>query len=425
MLDRRYMGTVAIKNVGKMVSGDFFKGILDADTIIVKDGIIHHIGKEKTMDLSGADHVIDVQGQVVCPGFIDAHVHNTIDDFQSMAQALNWMESYLWYGITTIMSEGEQGPGYPRFFNDPVGTKAMAIVAKRVFDNFRPGGFQKFHGGALVLTEGLTEADFDEMAKAGVWIIAEIGGGGLYKVKDVAPMIEWARKHKFFVSVHIGPQSIPGSSLVGSELCVAIQPDKLAHINGGSTAAPWSEIQRCLEECPKAGAEFISMGNQKMADRIWSFLKTRNELHRVVFGSDTPTGQGVTPNCIQRMVMRAAAFNDISPAQAIAMGTGNTADLYGLNTGKIEVGREADILAIDSGYDATGQDALEAMCLDDTFGVSMVMVDGQVVSVKGRDGRPTKRHITIDGEPTYIDNINEYLFGPYFAGYLPKKKTAA
>ena len=58
------------------------------------------------------------------------------------------------------------------------------------------------------------------------------------------------------------------------------------------------------------------------------------------------------------------------------------------------------------------------MALDDTFGVSMVMVDGQVVSVKGRDGRPTKRCILIDDKPTYIDNINEYLFGPYFPGYL-------
>jgi hypothetical protein len=65
-----------------------------------------------------------------------------------------------------------------------------------------------------------------------------------------------------------------------------------------------------------------------------------------------------------------------------------------------------------------GEDALEAMQLDDTFGVSMVMVDGQVVSVKGRDGRPTKRCILIDDVPTYIDSINEYLFGRYFPGYL-------
>ena len=37
----------------------------------------------------------------------------------------------------------------------------------------------KVHGGALVLVHGLTEQDFKEMHDAGVWLIAEIGGGGL------------------------------------------------------------------------------------------------------------------------------------------------------------------------------------------------------------------------------------------------------
>ena len=128
-IDKRFIGTVAITNVGKMVSGDFEKGILDADTIIVKDGMIDQIGNG--LSTTSATHVVDVQGQVVCPGFIDPHVHNTIDDYQAMQQVSNWMENYLWYGITTILSEGEQGPGYPRFFDDAIGCKAMAIVAKR------------------------------------------------------------------------------------------------------------------------------------------------------------------------------------------------------------------------------------------------------------------------------------------------------
>jgi enamidase len=419
MLDRRYIGTVVIKNVGKMVSGDFKKGILDADTIIVKDGLIHQIGKEKSLDISSANHIIDVGGMVVCPGFIDPHVHNTVDDYAPMTQTVNWMECYLWYGITTILSEGEQGPGYPRFFDDPLGAKVTAMFAKRVFDNFRPGGFLKFHGGAVVLQKGMVEQDFKEMADAGVWLVAEIGGGGAYKPEDVVPMIKWARKYGMKISTHNGPSSIPGSSPVFSEIALAHAPDKYAHINGGSVAAPWEEIRRILDERDQSSwIEFVVVGNQKMADKITRYMADKNQLDKIVFGSDTPTGQGSLPNGIQRMAMRMAAFNDIPPAQAIAMGTGNTADLFGLNTGKIEVGREADILAIDMGQDSVGQDALEGMAMDDTFGVAMVMVDGQVVSVKGRDGRPTRRFITIDGVTTYIDNINEYLFGPYFPGYL-------
>ena len=416
-INRRFIGNVAITNIGPLVSGDFHKGILDADTILIKDGIIEKIGKK--LDVSKADHVVDVKGMVVCPGFIDPHVHNTVDDYAPMTQTVNWMECYLWYGITTILSEGEQGPGYPRFFNDSLGAKATAIFAKRVFDNFRPGGFLKFHGGAVVLQKGMVEQDFKEMADAGVWLVAEIGGGGAYLPEDVCPMIEWAKKYGFKVSTHNGPSSIPGSSPVFADIALAHAPHKYAHLNGGSTAAPWSEIKRIIDERdPSSFVEFVVVGNQKMADKITQHMAQRGELDKIVFGSDTPTGQGSLPNGIQRMVMRMAAFNDIPPAQAIAMGTGNNTDLFGLNTGKIEVGREADILAIDAGQDAVGQDALEAMQLDDTFGVSMVMVDGQVVSVKGRDGRPCRRVISIDGVDTFIDNINEYLFGPYFPGYL-------
>lgn len=418
-IDRRYPGKVVLKNIGTVVSGDWEKGILDADTIVVKNGFIVQIGKEKTLDLSAADHEIDLDGQVACPGFIDPHVHNTIDDYAPMTQTVNWMECYLWYGITTILSEGEQGPGYPRFFDDPIGAKSMAITAKRVFDKFRPGGFLKFHGGALVLVNGLTEDDFKEMSEAGVWLVAEIGGGGVYLPEEACPMIDWARKYGFKIATHVGPASIPGSSPVFADIALAHNPDKYAHLNGGSTAAPWDDIERILEESdPSSYFELVAVGNQKMADKITDHLKKKNQAKRLVFGSDTPTGQGALPNGIQRMVMRMAAFNDIPPEQAIAMGTGNTADLFGLNTGKLEVGREADILAIDSSHHAVGKDALEAMQLDDTFGVSMVMVDGQVVSVKGRDGRPTRRFVSIDGEKVFHDNINEYLFGPYFPGYL-------
>ena len=73
-------------------------------------------------------------------------------------------------------------------YDDPIGCKAAAIMSKRVFDHFRPGGAMKVHGGALVLVHGLTEQDFKEMHDAGVWLIAEIGGGGLSDPAEVEPM---------------------------------------------------------------------------------------------------------------------------------------------------------------------------------------------------------------------------------------------
>jgi len=413
------MVTRAIVNIGKLATGNIYMPLSDATVIWIEDGYIKGLGKETDFPIDTADQVIDVQGMVICPGLIDPHVHNTLDDYAPQQREVGWMENALLVGNTTIISEGEQGPGYPRFFDDPIGAKATAILAKRVFDRFRPAGALKMHGGAVVLVNGLTRDDFKEMADAGVWLVAEIGGGGLYKPEDIAPMLEWAKEFDFFVSMHFGARSIPGSSTVSAAEILALGEgmiDKIAHANGGSTAAPW-DITREVIEKTDIPLEMIHNGNHKMMHRIVRTLKERDELHRLVLGTDCPTGQGAVPNAIMRTAVFISALDDVPAEQALAMASGNTARIYGLNTGFIEEGREADILAIDYPPGSVGKDALEAMQNGDTVGVSMVMVDGNIVSVKGRDGRPTARNIIVNGQEIGISNINDYLFGPPNPGF--------
>ena len=40
-------GKVVIKNIGLLLSGDIDRPILDADTIVVQDGLITAVGREK------------------------------------------------------------------------------------------------------------------------------------------------------------------------------------------------------------------------------------------------------------------------------------------------------------------------------------------------------------------------------------------
>ena len=163
-------GDIVIKNIAKIVSGDFHKGIIEgADTIVCRKGKIAQIGKESEVDFSDINLVVDANGQVAIPGLIDGHLHNTLDDYAPQRGAVGCYTDALLYGTTTMISEGEQGPGYPRFYNDPIGVKATAIMAARVFQKYRPGGALKMHGGAVVLVDGLTEEDFKEMSEAGVW----------------------------------------------------------------------------------------------------------------------------------------------------------------------------------------------------------------------------------------------------------------
>ena len=129
-------GDIVIKNIAKIVSGDFHKGIIEgADTIVCRKGKIAQIGKESEVDFSDINLVVDANGQVAIPGLIDGHLHNTLDDYAPQRGAVGCYTDALLYGTTTMISEGEQGPGYPRFYNDPIGVKATAIMAARVFES--------------------------------------------------------------------------------------------------------------------------------------------------------------------------------------------------------------------------------------------------------------------------------------------------
>ena len=85
-------GKVVIKNIGLLVSGDIDKPILDADTIVIHDGLITAVGKEKDCDLEGAVTVIDARRTCVAPGLIDSHVHPVFGDWTPRQNQLGWIE---------------------------------------------------------------------------------------------------------------------------------------------------------------------------------------------------------------------------------------------------------------------------------------------------------------------------------------------
>src|SRR5689334_2800836 len=141
-------GKVVIRNIGLLLSGDITKPILDADAVVIVDGKISALGKAKDVDVSNPQLVIDANGTALAPGLIDSHVHPVAGDWTPRQNQLNWIDSYLHGGVTTMISAGEvHMPGRPR---DVVGLKAMAIFAQRAFWTLRPGGV-KVHAGAPVI----------------------------------------------------------------------------------------------------------------------------------------------------------------------------------------------------------------------------------------------------------------------------------
>ena len=79
-----------------------------------------------------------------------------------------------------------------------------------------------------------------------------------------------------------------------------------------------------------------------------------------------------------------------SPNDAL-LASGNTARVYGLPVGVIEAGREADLCIVDAPIGSVGKTALEALRAGDLFGISMVLIDGQIRIGRSRNTPPAAR----------------------------------
>jgi enamidase len=378
------MSKVLLKNIGTLVSGDIQKPILQADAIWIEEGLIKKVGFLRDMDEKAAQTVIDCAGTTVTPGLIDSHVHPVLGDFTPRQKQLDFLESEVHGGVTTAISAGEVHlPGRPK---DPAGTKALAILAAKSFAAFRPGGM-KVLGGSVILEKGLVEKDFEEMAKEGVRVVGEIGLGSVKSPEDAAPMVKWAKKYGMVVMMHTGGTSIPGSTTVGLKEVLGAGPDIVSHINGGPTAASIEEAEKLISQTSMA-IEFAHCGNMETAVEIGSFLVKHKALHRGIIGNDAPSGTGVVPLGVLRVLSLLAGMTPIRPEQAVCMATGNTAKLYKLNRGVIAEGKEADLVVMDAPMGSVGKDALAALAAGDVPAVSMVLVDGKIVVNISRNTPP-------------------------------------
>ena len=372
-----------IKNIGQIVSGDIDRPLLDGDCIVIDDGKIAAVGTGLDGD---ADTVIDAKGTTVLPGLIDSHCHPVFGDFTPRQRAVDFIDSGLNGGITTMISAGEVHlPGRPK---DVVGLKALAIVAAKAYANLRPSGV-KVHAGAPILELGLVEEDFAEMARAGVKLVGEIGLGSVRTGKDAAPMVRWAKKHGMTVTIHTGGPSIAGSNPISAEVVLEADPHVVGHINGGTTSMSEREIDSLV--ATRMALEIVHCGNGKTALHTLARATDARALHRIIIGNDAPSGTGVVPLGILRVIAHLASLGGVSPEAAIAMATGNTARVYGLAVGAIAAGREADLLVADAPTGSVGLTALEALRAGDLCGISMILIDGQIRLGRSRNTPPAAR----------------------------------
>jgi len=385
------MAKTLLKNIGTMLSGDIARPVLEADCILIDGPTIAATGKEGDLNPRDVEKIIDINGATVAPGLIDSHCHICVGDYTPRQFASHFIEGELHGGVTTVISAGEvHYPGRPK---DAAGAKALAILSAKAYASFRPGGV-KVIGGGLIMEKGLTERDFEEMAREGVRHVGEVGLGSVTQPGDAAPMVKWAKKYGMTVMMHTGGTSIPGSSTVTAAMVKATDPDIVAHLNGGPTAIPLSEVEILIKET-RLFLEIVQCGNPFVAIKAIRMIKEKKALSRVILGNDMPSGTGIISLGILRTINLIASLGGISGSEAVAMATGNTARCYNLNRGLIREGYEADLIMMDTPMGSVGKDAVSAIEAGDIPGIGLVMVDGELKAQVSRNTPPPVRKCVI------------------------------
>ncbi len=370
------MATLGLVNIGALATGMLAAPRLDAETLLVEHGRVAAIGPSARTGASGADVVVDCRGTTVIPGLIDSHCHVVLGDFTPRQKTVDFLDSYVHGGITSVVSAGEgvHAPGRP---HDPAAAKALAIAAAKCFANFHPNGM-KVNAGSVVLEPGLTEDDFAEMARHGVRH-AKYGFGGYAHPKDGEPEVRRAQKHGLCVMSHSGGTSIPGSSPITHDILLHLRPDVCGHVNGGTTSLDEAGLDTLVRETDMA-LQVVQAGNLRSALYILKRCREAGALARLCVASDTPTGTGVMPMGVLKTVCELASLGDLPPVEAIALATGNNARAFRLapGTGTIVVGAPADLVVCDAPAASLARDASEAIGRGDIPGISCVIIDGEI-----------------------------------------------
>jgi len=378
---------LVIRHIGRILSGKLEEPLLEGDCVVAIDGRISDIGHESQLDTDNADVVVDAADTWLAPGLIDSHVHPVIGDYTPRQQQINWIDSCLHGGVTTMISAGEVHlPGRPK---DIVGLKAMAIASQRWYENFRPSGV-KMHAGAPVLEEGMEENDFKELSEAGVKLLGEVGLGSVKAGETAAQMVKWARKYGIQSTIHTGGPSIPGSGLIDKDIVLEADADIIGHINGGHTALPDDQIV-CLCEGCRRGIEIVHNGNERAGLLAMRTAFEIDQSERVILGTDSPAGSGVQPLGILRMIAMLSSLGNVPAEIAFCFATGNTARMRELDTGMVEAGMSADFIILDQAQHSPGKDMLESIQQGNLPGIGMTIIDGKVTSTRSRNTPPAGR----------------------------------
>jgi enamidase len=382
------LAKLLIKNIGEFFTGDLDRPQLPVKSVLIEDKTIAAFDPPSDIQ---ADATLDAGNSAVMPGLIDGHVHPVFGEWTPTQDTIGWIGNYVHGGTTTMISAGElhvPGLDYENLTPDLV--TSLAVVTASTTGRIRWSG-AKVHAGTVLLVPGMKEEHFDRLAAAKA-IFAKYLFFPLATHKDEALAYNrWCRERGIRIKVHTGGVSRSGlSQICGYDILSWLQPDVAAHIAGGPIPMSDRDLDKVIDETTFA-LEICSSGNYGSTRRAVRRMKANGCLGRLTMGTDTPGGTGIIPRGMLRQLCFMSSVCDISPAEAIAVATGNTAKAHGLDCGILQPGKPADLVICGPVEGSAGTTVADAIAHGDLPGIAYVLIDGEIV-VSGRSRQTPPPH---------------------------------
>ena len=363
-------------NIGDMLSGKLESPKINADSIVIDEDRIVSIGKEPLKDRHLS---IDCKGMTLAPGLVDTHVHPTIGDFGTKQQSVGYLERMVHGAVTHAVSAGEvHVPG--RVGADSA--VAIALAAHYSYKKFGPLGI-KVHGGGLLLENDTEIKHIDQAFEGGVRIIGEVGIGSLKDPKRAGELSTYARELGMVVHMHCGATSDRGAGgeehpYFSADDVLTVRPSIASHANSFVSLSDEDVDLVCDHKEGPPFIEIVQAGGVRSMLRVVEKLMDRRVLDRLLIGTDTPTGYGVTSLGIIKTLGDICSMTGLSPDVAWAIASGNAARAFNLEGHKIIEGAPADLVLIDASLGSPQKSALDALAAGEFIGVALVITDGKI-----------------------------------------------
>ncbi len=192
-------------------------GVNKMADILVKDGKIAKIGKGFGKGLGDVDKVIDAKGKVVCPGFVDIHVHLREPGREDKETIHTASRAAAKGGITSVV-------GMPN--TAPV-TDSQSVVEYVLSKARKESLVNIFVAGAMTKgLEGETMSEIWEMKKTGAICVTDDGTHGLQNLDLYRKVMQYCKTHDMPMLSHTEDESLSAGGqmhegVVSSKLGIA------------------------------------------------------------------------------------------------------------------------------------------------------------------------------------------------------------